>query len=95
FEDEQKEIHRVSVTDLESNTTYPQDVKINKTVERQNSAGREIVSERINSQKQKGSLLWWLLKMKCSTSATRLYRKLFATQHSELFQAIYKMKWNS
>lgn len=53
FEDEQKEIHRVSVTDLESNTTYPQDVKINKTVERQNSAGREIVSERINSQNKK------------------------------------------
>lgn len=34
FEDENKEIHRVSVTDLESNVTYPLDVKVTKTVER-------------------------------------------------------------
>jgi hypothetical protein len=34
FEDDQKEIHRVSVTDLESNVTYPLDVKVTKTVER-------------------------------------------------------------
>lgn len=53
FEDQDKEIHRVSVTDLESNTTYPQDIKVNKTVERQNSAGREVVSERLNSQNKK------------------------------------------
>ncbi|MEG0407207.1 MAG: hypothetical protein RR563_13245 [Acinetobacter sp.] len=53
FEDENKEIHRVSVTDLESNTTYPQDIKINKTVERKNTAGRTVISERLNSQNQK------------------------------------------
>ncbi len=34
FEDETKEIHRVSVTDLESNLTYPLDVRVTKTVER-------------------------------------------------------------
>ncbi|MBV8060538.1 MAG: hypothetical protein JO253_03310 [Alphaproteobacteria bacterium] len=34
YEDELKEIHRVSVTDLESNVTYPMDVKVSKTVER-------------------------------------------------------------
>lgn len=34
FEDDGKEIHRVSVTDLESNLTYPLDVRITKTVER-------------------------------------------------------------
>lgn len=34
FEDEMKEVHRVSVTDLESNLTYPQDVRVTKTVER-------------------------------------------------------------
>lgn len=34
FEDEAKEIHRVSVTDLESNLTYPLDVRVTKTVER-------------------------------------------------------------
>jgi len=34
FEDASKEIHRVSVTDLESNVTYPLDVRVSKTVER-------------------------------------------------------------
>lgn len=34
FEDETKEIHCVSVTDLESNLTYPLDVRVSKTVER-------------------------------------------------------------
>ncbi|AVA32987.1 hypothetical protein [Cupriavidus metallidurans] len=34
FEDEGKEVHRVSVTDLESNLTYPLDVRVSKTVER-------------------------------------------------------------
>lgn len=34
YEDEAKEIHRVSVTDLESNVTYPLDVRVTRTVER-------------------------------------------------------------
>lgn len=34
FEDEMKEVHRVSVTDLEANITYPLDVRVSKTVER-------------------------------------------------------------
>lgn len=34
YEDDAKEIHRVSVTDLESNLTYPLDVRVTKTVER-------------------------------------------------------------
>lgn len=34
YEDEQKEILRVTVTDLESNLTYPLDVRVTKTVER-------------------------------------------------------------
>jgi hypothetical protein len=34
FEDDSKEIHCVSVTDLESNLTYPLDVRVSKTVER-------------------------------------------------------------
>lgn len=53
FEDHEKEIHRVSVTDLESNTTYPQDIKINKTVERKFASGREVVGERLNSNNEK------------------------------------------
>jgi hypothetical protein len=50
FEDEQKEIHRVSVTDLESNVTYPLDVKVTKTVERSkpNDDG-SFISQRKNS----------------------------------------------
>lgn len=34
FEDTLKEVHRVSVTDLESNVTYPLDIVVSKTVER-------------------------------------------------------------
>lgn len=34
FEDEAKETHRVTVTDLEANITYSMDVKVSKTVER-------------------------------------------------------------
>ncbi len=34
FEDDIKEVHRVSVTDLEANITYPLDVRVSKTVER-------------------------------------------------------------
>ncbi len=34
FEDSEKEVHRVSVTDLEANITYPLDVRVSKTVER-------------------------------------------------------------
>lgn len=38
FEDEEKEIHRVMVTDLEANLTYSMDVKVSKTVERSSPA---------------------------------------------------------
>ncbi len=34
YEDALKELHRVTVTDLESNLTYPLDVRVSKTVER-------------------------------------------------------------
>lgn len=34
FEDDGKEVHRVSVTDLEGNITYPLDIRVTKTVER-------------------------------------------------------------
>lgn len=50
FEDEQKEVLRVSVTDLEANITYPLDVRVSKTVERSkpNSDG-SYISVRKNS----------------------------------------------
>jgi len=50
FEDESKEIHRVSVTDLESNLTYPLDVRVTKTVERSRAAEGEYISVRKNSR---------------------------------------------
>lgn len=50
FEDETKEIHRVSVTDLESNLTYPMDVRVTKTVERSKpDSGGGYISVRKNS----------------------------------------------
>lgn len=39
FEDDIKEVHRVSVTDLEANITYPLDVRVSKTVERSKPNG--------------------------------------------------------
>lgn len=50
FEDDTKEVHRVSVTDLEANITYPLDVRVSKTVERSkpNSDG-SYISVRKNS----------------------------------------------
>ena len=51
FEDDLKEVHRVSVTDLEANITYPLDVRVSKTVERSkpNSDG-SYLSVRKNSK---------------------------------------------
>lgn len=54
FEDDQKEIHRVSVTDLESNITYPLDVRVSKTVERSKPLDDgSYISVRMNSQNKK------------------------------------------
>lgn len=50
FEDDTKEVHRVSVTDLESNVTYPLDVRVTKTVERSSpSDDGSYISVRKNS----------------------------------------------
>ena len=52
FEDRERRIVRVSVTDLESNVTYPSDIVIEKTVERRDQKGRQVLGERTNSQGQ-------------------------------------------
>jgi len=52
YDDENQRTVRVIVTDLEANVTYPTDVVVQKTVERRSSAGREVVSRRVNSQNQ-------------------------------------------
>lgn len=51
FEDDLKEIHRVCVTDLESNLTYPLDVRVTRTVERSKpEADGSFLSVRKNSR---------------------------------------------
>ena len=50
YDDREKRIVRVAVTDLECNVTYHKDIVVDKTVERKNPDGREIASERINKQ---------------------------------------------
>lgn len=53
FEDEAKEVHRVSVTDLEANITYPLDVRVSKTVERSKPMDDgSYISVRTNSYKK-------------------------------------------
>lgn len=49
FEDDEKRIVQVCVTDLEANLTYKTDVSIEKTVERSNAKGRTVLSKRKNS----------------------------------------------
>lgn len=46
WDDEEKRIVRVTVTDLESNTSYPTDVVISKTIERYSSNGYEVLGSR-------------------------------------------------
>jgi hypothetical protein len=50
YEDDHKEIIRVTVTDIESNVTWPLDIPVAKTVERKNpAAGADILGQRLNS----------------------------------------------
>ena len=54
FEDETKEIQRVTVTDLESNITYSTDVRVSKTVERSKPMDDgSYISMRLNSYNKK------------------------------------------
>lgn len=53
FDDDERRIVRVSVTDLETNTSFSSDVTLTKTVERRNPKnGDEIVRQRTNSTGQ-------------------------------------------
>lgn len=54
WEDDEKRNVRITVTDLETNTTYGDEVTINKTVERRSlKEGQVALSERMNSTNQK------------------------------------------
>jgi hypothetical protein len=53
FADDEREIHRVSITDLESNTTWPMDVTVSRTVERSKPMDDgSYISMRLNSYKK-------------------------------------------
>jgi hypothetical protein len=49
YEDREKIVLDVQVIDLESNTSYGDQVTLSKTVERKNSTGREVVGKRDNT----------------------------------------------
>lgn len=49
YDDAVKRIVRVSMTDLESNVTHQKDLILEKSVERKNSKGRNVISQRLNS----------------------------------------------
>jgi hypothetical protein len=50
YEDENYRRVKVTVMDLENNTTFSKEVQVRKTVERKNPRGREILSERTNTK---------------------------------------------
>lgn len=53
FEDNDRKIVRVSVTDLQSNFSTSTDITVKKVVQRYDTAGRFVVGERINSKGDK------------------------------------------
>nr|WP_321500230.1 hypothetical protein [uncultured Dethiosulfovibrio sp.] len=53
YDDESTRRISVVITDLETNTTFSSAIQIDKTVERKNAKGREVVSERLNSYGEK------------------------------------------
>lgn len=53
YDDETVRRITVTVTDYETNASFSSSVQIDKTVERKNSSGREVLSERINSRGEK------------------------------------------
>ncbi len=58
YDDDEKRIIEVSVTDLESNTVFPSSITINKTVERKKKKdGDEVIRERTNSYGDKVFIL--------------------------------------
>lgn len=52
YDDDEKRIVRVCVSDLETNTTFSMDVPIEKVVERRDNRGREVLSARQNTSGQ-------------------------------------------
>ena len=53
YEDERVRRIKVTVIDLETNATFGKEIQINKTIERKDGKGREIVGERMNTYNEK------------------------------------------
>lgn len=53
YDDPAKRVIKVTVIDLETNLSYSKEFLIEKTVERKNAIGREVVSERLNSANER------------------------------------------
>lgn len=53
FEDRQQRVMRVSSLDYETNTSYSEVVYVQKRIERKDATGRVVISERLNSSRQK------------------------------------------
>jgi len=53
YEDENKRIVKLTVIDLESNISYSKEIGLEKTVERRDSKGRDVLGERTNTGGQK------------------------------------------
>jgi hypothetical protein len=49
YDDAEKRIVRVTMTDLEANVTHSKDLILEKRIERKNSKGRTVISQRLNS----------------------------------------------
>ena len=53
YEDSSRRIVKIVVRDLETNMSYDKDVTIEKKVERKSAYGRDVLSERINTKKER------------------------------------------
>lgn len=77
FDDERRRTINVSVTDLETNTTYDVDVSVEKTATSTKMDGREVVSQRTNSNKSTTYVLFpatedeLLMKQNAATSKAK------------------------
>ncbi len=49
FDDAEKRIVRIALTDLESNVTHSKDLILEKRIERKNAKGRTVIAQRLNS----------------------------------------------
>ena len=57
YDDPLKRVVNITAIDLESNLSYGKQIVIEKTVERKNATGRDVIAERLNSYGEKVSIV--------------------------------------